>query len=113
MKNKTKNKYHENKKLDTVSFMLCLSIAIVMIISAFFVLVEARAIKAEMLDERAQSTQVSKIPIKLDLVFIDGYMFFYDLNNNNVLYYYDENGILIPQYNDDGTPKTIQFSEGE
>ena len=50
-------------------------------------------------------------PVDMRLVFIDGDICYYDAYNDNALYYMDENGILNPIYNDDGTIRT--FIKGE
>ena len=48
-------------------------------------------------------------PIDMRLVFIDGDICYYDRYHNNALYYMDENGILIPLYNEDGSIKIFEY----
>ena len=48
-------------------------------------------------------------PVDMRLVFIDGDVCYYDRYHNNALYYMDENGILIPLYNEDGSIKIFEY----
>lgn len=51
-------------------------------------------------------------PVDMHLVFLEyGDMCYYDAYHNNALYYMDENGILNPIYNDDGTIRTFNVKE--
>lgn len=51
-------------------------------------------------------------PVDLHLVFLEyGDMCYYDAYHNNALYYMNENGILIPLYNEDGSIRTFDIKE--
>ena len=57
-----------------------------------------------------QSSMIN--PVDMHLVFLEyGDMCYYDAYHNNALYYMDENGILNPIYNDDGTIRTFNVKE--